>query len=58
MFVGIFGFLEMGRVNNCVLHVLDVRVLTGISLKETNVELMSSWMYNVGKNVAQSIHKK
>jgi hypothetical protein len=41
--VAIFGFLEIGKVNNCLSLVLDVRVLIGISLKETNVELKSSW---------------
>ncbi len=45
MFVAIFGFLEIGKVNNCPSHVLNVRVPIGISLKETSVEVVSSSTY-------------
>lgn len=44
-FVAIFGFLEIGKLNNCPSHVLNVRVPIGISLKETSVEVVSSSTY-------------
>ena len=47
MFVAIFGFLEIGKVNNYPSHVLNVRVPIGISLKETSVEVLSSSMYDI-----------
>jgi hypothetical protein len=57
MFVAIFGFLEIDKVNNYLLPVPDVRVLIGISPKETNVEVISSSMYDIERNAKLSTHR-